>query len=118
MLLGLHTAEVSVLFVGSRRMRSLNGRYRGIDRATDVLSFPMGGVAATASVMLGDIVVCVPRAAEQASAYGAPLAEEIRRLLVHGLLHLLGYDHEAGDYERRKMTAKERELLHALQTVA
>lgn len=117
-LLGLDRAEVSVLLVGNRGMRNLNARYRGQDKVTDVLSFPMGGGPDMPCEVLGDIVICVPRAVSQASDYGVTAGEEIRRLLVHGLLHLLGYDHEVGPYQKKKMMTRERELIDALQTMA
>ncbi|MDQ2870470.1 MAG: rRNA maturation RNase YbeY [Acidobacteriota bacterium] len=81
--------EVSVLFCGDARMRRLNRDYRGKDRSTDVLAFPAAG-----GPLLGDIVVSVPYASRQARRRGEPASREIDRLLVHGFLHLLGYDHE------------------------
>ncbi len=100
-------------------MRALNSRYRGIEKTTDVLSFPMSEKGSTAeSGPLGDIVICVPRTQSQAREYGVSFRAELLRLLVHGLLHLLGYDHETGAYQKTKMEKKERELLNALQTVA
>ncbi len=125
--LGLSQTEISIVFVNGARMRSLNARYRGIDRPTDVLSFPMTTDAGLKKdilavhgvpVPLGDIVICVPKAVIQAKEYGTSVRQEIRRLLVHGLLHLLGYDHELGSYQRVKMKKKERELLDAIKTVA
>jgi probable rRNA maturation factor len=99
-------------------MRALNAHYRGLGRPTDVLSFPMSdGDSAAPTGLLGDIVICVPRALTQSGEYGVPFYDELRRLLVHGLLHLLGYDHERGAYQKRKMEKKERELLNALKTV-
>lgn len=83
---------VSVLFCGDRAIRSLNRRYRREDRATDVLAFP-----AADGDLLGDIVVSVPYAARQARKRGEPLAREVERLLLHGFLHLSGYDHETDD---------------------
>ncbi len=107
-------------------MRIFNGLYRGVDRATDVLSFPLSDSAVTADKVkgfdrpfpLGDIVICVPKALSQAKEYGIPFREELRRLLVHGLLHLAGYDHELNAYQKMKMERKERELLDALKTMA
>ena len=78
-----------MLFCGDARMRRLNRDFRRQDRTTDVLAFPAAGGA-----LLGDIVVSVPYAARQARKRGEPRAREIERLLVHGYLHLLGYDHE------------------------
>jgi probable rRNA maturation factor len=117
--LGCESAELSVLFVDDRSMSALNARYRGAEGPTDVLSFPMYEEchSSTAS-LLGDIVICVPRALAQSAEYGVPFYSELLRLLVHGLLHLIGYDHEKGAYQKRKMKNKERELLNALQAVA
>jgi probable rRNA maturation factor len=90
-----------------------------MERPTDVLSFPMNeGESEAPAGLLGDIVICVPRALAQSREYGVPFYEELLRLLVHGLLHLLGYDHERGAHQKRKMEKKERELLNALQAVA
>ncbi len=107
-------------------MRLLNYRYRGVDKATDVLSFPLSDKVTTKNTVkqcdiplpLGDIVICVPNALLQAKEYGVSFNRETQRLLVHGLLHLLGYDHEAGAYRKKKMEKEERRLLDALTTVA
>lgn len=109
-------AEVSILLCGDRRMRSLNLQYRGVDRTTDVISFPMWDKLPPAEcrALLGDIVISAPKAALQASESGHSLTRELERLLVHGMLHLIGYDHERGPYQARKMRAKEREVLKAL----
>ena len=122
--LGLGDAEVSLLFTGSAKMKSLNSKYRGIPKETDVLSFPMDAAAGPMAarmrglpVMLGDIVISVPRAAAQATQDGVALHEELRRLLIHGLLHLAGYDHELGRVQKVRMEKKERELLNAVTTV-
>jgi len=114
--LHLQRSELSVLFVNSRRMRLLNTRYRGIPRDTDVLSFPlMERGLRHDPVMLGDIVVSVPRALQQAEEFRVAFYDELLRLLVHGLLHLIGYDHEINAYRKKKMDKKERELLDALK---
>lgn len=107
-------------------MKRLNARYRGVDKSTDVLSFPLsddrlsmiGEKGSGAPFPLGDIVICVPKAVLQAKEYGIPFHEETQRLLVHGLLHLAGYDHEVNAYQKRKMVKKERELLDALKAMA
>lgn len=116
-MLGLRSAEVSVLFVGDRAMRSLNRRYRGKDRTTDVLSFSFreGAFGGLRPDLLGDIVISMPVAERQARAYGETVTRELDRLLVHGLLHLIGYDHERGETEARRMERKERSLREALQ---
>jgi probable rRNA maturation factor len=85
-------ASLSVLLCGDARMRSLNRRWRRTDRPTDVLSFPSGEEG-----FLGDLVIDVSYAARQARARGHSLARELKILLAHGLLHLLGYDHETDD---------------------
>ncbi|MEC4676343.1 MAG: rRNA maturation RNase YbeY [Nitrospirota bacterium] len=118
-LLGIHKAELSVLFVNSRRMKLLNAQYRGIQKVTDVLSFPMLDEMFQSDLnILGDIVICIPRALKQAEDYGTTFHDELLRLLIHGLLHLLGYDHEINSYRKRKMEKKERELLDAVKAMA
>lgn len=84
-------------------MAGLNRRWRGKDRSTDVLAFPAEGVAAG---FLGDIVISLPYAARQARSRGESRASEIDRLLVHGYLHLLGYDHETDDGEMLAVQAE------------
>lgn len=98
--------EVSVLFCGDRAMRTLNRRYRGMDAPTDVLAFP-----AETGGLLGDIVISIPYASRQARRRGEPPAREIDRLLLHGFLHLSGYDHETDDGE---MNALEKNLRRKL----
>ncbi len=113
---GVPDAELSILFTGDRAMRSLNRRYRGIDRTTDVLSFSQreGQFADIRSDILGDIVISVPAAVRQAQERNHSLSHEIKRLLVHGLLHLLGYDHERSPAEARKMRSKEARLFRRI----
>jgi probable rRNA maturation factor len=94
--------RLSVLLCGDRRMRVLNRRFRRIDRPTDVLSFPSfeaaeSRVAARRGEFVGDLVIDVPYAARQARLLGHALGREVQILLAHGLLHLLGYDHESDD---------------------
>lgn len=94
-------------------MRSLNRKYRHKDRTTDVLSFSFreGAFSDIQPDFLGDIIISVPTAARQAAAAGHGLGREINMLLIHGLLHLLGYDHETSDREARRMRAREAALL-------
>ena len=94
-------------------MRTLNRAWRNKDRATDVLSFPLreGRFLHIQPHLLGDIVISVPIAARQANEAGHSLTVELERLLVHGLVHLLGYDHEQGLKKARRMERKERQLL-------
>jgi len=103
--------EVSVLFCGDSRMRSLNRRYRGKDKSTDVLAFPAGHGG-----LLGDIVVSVPFAARQARRRGEPVRREIDRLLLHGFLHLMGYDHETDQGQMDALEARLRRRLGLLAT--
>lgn len=94
-------------------MRSLNRRYRGKDKTTDVLSFPTreGKFSHIQPHVLGDIVISVPRAKLQAEAAGHGLGREIEILLIHGLLHLLGYNHERSEREAQRMKRRELQLL-------
>lgn len=108
--LGLKDSEVSILLTDDDGIRELNKKYRSIDRPTDVLSFSMDD-----SSMLGDIVVSLERVSAQAAQYGVTFDTELSRLLVHGLLHLLGYDHVPGGRQARLMKDKEGELLNGLR---
>ena len=113
-------AEVSVSFVDNEQIRELNHEFRDKDTATDVLSFPLGenGVYdynnETGAYMLGDIVISVERAIEQAEMYGHSLRREIGFLTVHSMLHLLGYDHEGDHLEALRMREKEELVLTKL----
>lgn len=107
-------AELSLLLVGDRRMRRLNREYRRKDKTTDVLAFPMREAGGPASSLLGDVVIALPQAARQAKVEGHSLDHELAVLLVHGILHLFGYDHERGESEARRMQRKERAILRAL----
>ncbi len=115
-ILDLGHAELSVLFLGDRAMRSLNRRYRGKDATTDVLSFPLreGTFPHIQPHVLGDIVISVPTAERYAAKAGHSLGREIEILTVHALLHLLGYDHEQGRDETQRMERRERQLLKRL----
>ena len=113
-------AEVSVTFVDDEEIHKLNRQFRNIDRATDVLSFPLGenGVYDvnhdTGAKMLGDIVISIPHAIDQADRYGHSLQREIGFLTVHSMLHLLGYDHVNGGIESVRMREKEESVLTKL----
>ena len=110
-------AEISVTFVDDEQIHALNKEYRNIDRATDVLSFPLGenGVydinIDTGAKLLGDIVISIPHAIDQADRYGHSLQREIGFLTVHSMLHLLGYDHVNGGIESVRMREKEEAVL-------
>jgi probable rRNA maturation factor len=96
--------ELSLSFADEPEMQSLNRRYRGIDATTDVLSFPLD------AELLGDVVVAPAQARHHARDFASDMDTEMRLLLVHGILHLLGYDHE-DDAQAALMEARENELL-------
>ncbi|HLK12884.1 MAG TPA: rRNA maturation RNase YbeY [Candidatus Binatia bacterium] len=113
--LRLADAELSVLLVSDRGMRALNRAWRGKDRPTDVLAFAQReGAGGAPAGLLGDVVISVDTARRQAAERGAPVADEAQRLLVHGLLHLLGYDHERSAAEAARMRRRERALIRRL----
>lgn len=113
--LGMPKAELSILLCDDAFIRDLNAQWRQKDEPTDVLSFAMGeGEAAEINPdLLGDIVISVETAARQGAALGLTLDQEVRVLLVHGLLHLLGYDH-VDPADAPEMRAREAELLAVL----
>ena len=114
------SAEISVRFVDNEQIKELNNEFRDIDKATDVLSFPLGedGVydhnPATGAALLGDIVISMQRAMEQAEEYGHSLDREVAFLTVHSMLHLVGYDHVNGGLEALRMREKEETVLTQL----
>jgi len=110
--LGEADAELTISLVNDAQIRRLNGAYRGKDRPTDVLAFAMreGRRAPGDNALLGDVVISVETAARQAEGRGAPIAQEVRILLIHAVLHLLGYDHERSVEEARDMRAMEHRL--------
>ena len=111
--------SIEVLIVDEHTIQSMNQEYREIDRVTDVLSFPLYENPAQAKqdvimeqpVLLGNMVLCLPRAKEQADEYGHSLKREICFLSVHSTLHLLGYDHELGQEQESIMFEKQNEIL-------
>jgi probable rRNA maturation factor len=113
--LGCDSAELSVCLVEDDTIEALNAAHRGKRRPTDVLSFSLieGSHAQFRRGLLGDVVIGVETAARQASAQGRDLNDEIARLLIHGVLHLLGHDHVRAA-EARRMRAEERRLARAL----
>ena len=104
--------ELSGLLADDRKIRTLNKQYRGQDRATDVLSFSQndGEKNTPNSHLMGDEVITTVTAKRQAAEHGLTLEEEIVLLLIHGILHLLGFDHERSNEEARHMKQKTREL--------
>jgi probable rRNA maturation factor len=107
------SAELSVLLVTSDHIKTLNARYAGDDYATDVLAFPMMEEEDDeAPTMLGDIVICPEVARTNADKLNHSLDREVDVLLIHGLLHLLGYDHQ-NDEERARMDKRLEQILHS-----
>ena len=115
---GEASAELGILFVGDQRMRGLNRQYRGKDRTTDVLAFAMREAPHSSAGLLGDVVIAVPTAVRQAKEGQRSLDEELTVLLVHGILHLCGYDHERSEKEARRMHRRERMILAVARAVA
>ncbi|MFA5134328.1 MAG: rRNA maturation RNase YbeY [Patescibacteria group bacterium] len=107
---------VSVAFVGNRTIRRLNARYRQKDAVTDVLSFPEMQQIRTVrrGQFLGEIIISYPRARSQARERGEAVSRELVRLLVHGFLHLVGYDHR-GVRDARKMEAQEGRVIRLFE---
>ena len=111
--------EVSVTFTDNAQIRELNQRFRGIDRSTDVLSFPLFDFDGTSDEppvdeligMLGDIVLSLEQAAAQAEEYGHSFEREVAFLTVHSMLHLLGYDHETGEEDEADMRRRQSEIM-------
>lgn len=101
-------SELSITFIGDAEMRGLNRSWRGIDRATDVLSFPQDADGPVP--LLGDVVISLDTTRRHALRYGNTFHEEIKKLIVHGILHLLGHDHKKKK-EKELMRGLEEELL-------
>ena len=111
--LALPKAEVSILLLDDADIAVMNERYLKRTGPTDVISFPMHDYVfpAVQPQLLGDIAISVPTAQRQADRRGMTLHEEMAALFIHGILHLLGYDHETSPAESRRMRAKQREIL-------
>ena len=114
------SVEVSVTLVNNEQIRELNSKYRKKDTDTDVLSFPMGENGKydidpnTGAKMLGDIVISMEKAVEQAERFGHSLQREVGYLTAHSMLHLLGYDHEDNGLQRLRMREKEEKVMTLL----
>ena len=121
--LGEDEVELTVTLTDGETIREINKEHRGIDSETDVLSFPLWDRRAgeepfinpdTDAIMLGDIIISIPRMKEQAEEYGHSERRELAYLCIHGVLHLLGYDH-IEENDKTEMRGKEEELLSALR---
>ena len=115
--LGCHEdAELSILLTDNEGIRALNRRYLDRDRPTDVLSFPMWDFNSelrtpNSELILGDVVISIEKARKQAEELGVTMDEELSRLLVHGILHLFGFDHEKSSKEAQRMKKEEERLI-------
>jgi probable rRNA maturation factor len=128
-ILSLDNCELSLVLTDDVAIRELNHTYRRKDRPTDVLSFPqmedyfVGSAAQRACslepmlAVLGDVVISIDTAIRQAESLGVTIESRLRALLIHGVLHLVGYDHEESPAEARRMFARERELAAALASI-
>ena len=114
--LGLADAELSILLVNDNLMQEMNRLYRNKDKTTDALAFSMrdGQYPDINPAILGDIVISLPTAGRQAKEKGHGIYDEIAVLLIHGMLHLAGYDHEKGKKEEARMRRMEKKILESL----
>jgi len=119
---GEPSAELGLTFIGDRRMRRLNHRFRRKDRTTDVLAFParearLPQALRLSAGLLGDVVISIPTAIRQAREGRRSLDQELVTLMIHGILHLCGYDHERSNSEARRMERQEQILLKRLGSI-
>ena len=111
------SSDITIVLTDDTQLHELNRDYLGVDAPTDVLSFPASELdPETGSTYLGDILISIPRAAQQAQAAGHPIEAEVQLLVVHGVLHLLGYDHAEAD-EKARMWAEQSKVLERLGLV-
>ncbi|RLB19285.1 MAG: rRNA maturation RNase YbeY [Deltaproteobacteria bacterium] len=117
--LGCHDRELSVLFTDDEHIAALNKQYLGRMGPTNVLAFPMEDPhdETTVSPMLGDVVISLDTAARESVESGESFDETVRRLLIHGILHLLGFDHERSEGEAREMEQEELRLKNLVQNL-
>jgi len=120
--LGCHDKELSILFTDDNRMAQLNFRYLGRKGPTNVLAFPMADLdtpakqtPAVESVMLGDVVISIGTALSEAEEFGETIEYTIDRLLIHGVLHLMGHDHEKSESEALLMEKEEKRLMGLIE---
>ena len=115
--MGCRTHEISILITDDTQIRGLNQTYRGIDTPTNVLSFPMqeGEFSDLTPGLLGDVVISCETAQKEADTAGIDLSDRMSQLLIHGILHLVGFDHERGEQGERDMEDKSFELLKLIE---
>lgn len=107
-------AAVNLIFVNDRYMKKLNSKFRGKNKTTDVLSFPLESELKGNSVFLGEVYVSIEQARRQAEEYQVSFSKELQRLVAHGVLHLLGYDHQTKK-EASEMRKREEQYLDLLR---
>ena len=108
-------SELSLVLVDNREIQDLNHRYRNKNEPTDVLSFPPGDGLPDGICLLGDVVISIEQAEKQATKRRKTLEDEVESLLIHGILHLLGYDHERSQAEARIMRGMERKIREGIK---
>ena len=113
-LVGQQNTELSLALIGDREMRQLNAQYRGKDYSTDVLSFPVDATVALSTPLLGDVIISVDKATAQAREHRRSLDDEMITLVIHGIVHLLGYDHERSARDARIMSRLEKKIFGQL----
>ncbi|MDD9303771.1 MAG: rRNA maturation RNase YbeY [Desulfobacter sp.] len=115
--LGCNDHELSLVIMDDKQIRELNKNFMGIDKPTNVLSFPMqeGQFSEITPGLLGDVVISLDRAKQEADSAGILVQERMSQLLIHGILHLLGFDHEQGENQAQKMEKKSIELLRIVE---
>lgn len=115
--MGCNAHELSIVLTDDPEIRQLNATYRGIDKPTNVLSFPMqeGEFSDITPGLLGDVVISCDTAQREAQSAGISLMERMSQLLIHGILHLVGFDHERSDQDADTMEVKSVELLRIIE---
>lgn len=106
--------SISVIFIGNKKMKELNFKYRGKNSTTDILSFPYLESEPSGNLFLGEIIINPTKVLLQAKQYDKTFWQELDRILAHGILHLIGYDHEASSYKAIKMRKLEEKILSNL----
>ncbi len=109
--LSLPGVEISLVFCNDTTIQELNKLYREKDQPTDVLSFPQHVTLPKEGGHLGDIIISLAQVEENSIAFGAPFEEEVRRVLLHGVLHLIGYDHKTNNPEEEPMLQEQERIL-------
>ncbi|MCF6249512.1 MAG: rRNA maturation RNase YbeY [Desulfobacula sp.] len=116
--LACNSHELSIVITNDDEVHQLNKTYRGIDKPTNVLSFPMqeGQFSEINPGLLGDVVISIDTAQKEADTADISLSQRMSQLLIHGILHLVGYDHETGQNEAKAMETKSLELLRQIES--